>query len=173
MSRPQSLVATSTYVFGGFTGCFWCRDFSPLSRQQLELHQLHFSKPVIASRRFSCRDLHPLSQHQPLVSAQSSAAYLVIPVATCIKFPSIFLMSRRHNWTVQPRNCNINQPVAFISALPFELHFYSTNCCIFLLLFLLSFTLPANNKLVNFFIFLQINCPFLDENKVEKWTKNR
>ena len=49
-----------------FTGCFWCRDFSPLSRQQLELHQLHLSKPVIASRRFSCRDLHPLSRHQPL-----------------------------------------------------------------------------------------------------------
>ena len=66
MSRPQSLVATSAYVFGGFTGCFWCRDFSPLSRQQLELHQLHLSKPVIASRRFSCRDLHPLSRQQPL-----------------------------------------------------------------------------------------------------------
>ena len=38
---------------------------------------------------------------------------------------------------------------------------------------LLSFTLPANNKLVSFFIFLYINCPFLDENQVEKWTKNR
>ena len=58
MSPPQSLVATSAYVFGGFTGCFWCRDFSPLSRQQLELHQLHLSKPVIASRRFSCRDIN-------------------------------------------------------------------------------------------------------------------
>ena len=173
MSRPQSLVATSIYVFGGSTGCFWCRDFSTLSRQQLELHQLHLSKPVIASRRFSCRDLHPLSRHQPLVSAQSSAAYLVIPVATCIKFPSIFLMSRPHNRTVHTQNCNINQPVASISALPFELHFYSTYCCIFLLLFLLSFSLPANNKLVSFFIFLHINYSFLDENQTEKWIKNR
>ena len=192
MSRPQSLVATSIYVFGGSTGCFWCRDFSTLSRQQLELHQLHLSKPVIASRRFSCRDLHPLSRHQPLsrhhdavvtsrccrdiiplVSAQSSATYLVIPIATCIKFPSIFLMSRPHNWTVHTQNCNINQPVASISALPFELHFYSTYCCIFLLLFLLSFSLPANNKLVTFFIFLHINYSFLDENQTEKWIKNR
>ena len=135
MSRPQSLVATSAYVFGGFTGCFWCRDFSPLLRQQLQLNQLHLCKPVIASRRFSCRDLI---------------------TGLC-----------------KPQNCNINQPVAFFSALPFELHFYSTNCCIFLLLFLLSSTLPANNKLVSFFIFLHINCPFLDENQAEKWTKNR
>ena len=66
MSRHQSLVATSTYVFGGFTGCFWCRDFSPLSRQHLESHRFHFFKPVTALRRFSCRDLHPLSRHQPL-----------------------------------------------------------------------------------------------------------
>ena len=58
MSRPQSLIATSAYVFGGFTSCFRCRDFSPLSQQQLQLNQLHPSKPVIASRRFSCRDLH-------------------------------------------------------------------------------------------------------------------
>ena len=66
MSQHQSLVATSAYVFRGFTDCFWCRDFSPLSRQQLQLNQLHLSKPFIASRRFSCRDLHPLSRHQLL-----------------------------------------------------------------------------------------------------------
>ena len=59
-------VTTSICVFGGSAGCFWCRDFSTLSRQQLELHQLHLSKPVIASRRFSCCDLHSLSRHQPL-----------------------------------------------------------------------------------------------------------
>ena len=72
-----------------------------LSRQQLKSQQFHLFKPVITSRRFSCRDLHSLSRHQPLVSAQSSAAYLVIPIATCIKFPSIFLMSQPHNWTLQ------------------------------------------------------------------------
>ena len=48
------------------TGCFWCRDISPLSRQQLKLHQFHLFKLVMASRRFSCRYLHPLSRHQPL-----------------------------------------------------------------------------------------------------------
>ena len=48
LSRPPSLVATSTFV--ATSQC--------------------------------CRDIIPL------VSTQSSAAYLVIPVATCIKFPS-------------------------------------------------------------------------------------
>ena len=60
MSQPQSLVATSAYVLGGFTGCFRCRDFSLLSRQLLQLNHLHSSQPVIASRRFSCRDLNSL-----------------------------------------------------------------------------------------------------------------
>ena len=32
-----------------------------------------------------------------LISAPTSAAYAVIPVATCIKFPLIFLMSRPQN----------------------------------------------------------------------------
>ena len=60
MSRHQYLVATSAYVLGGFTGCFRCRDFSLLSRQLLQLNHLHSSKPVIASRQFSCRDLNSL-----------------------------------------------------------------------------------------------------------------
>ena len=66
MSRPQSLVATSSYVFGGFTGCFRCRDFSPLSRQQLQWNHLHSSKPVVASRQFTCRDITMLSRHHSL-----------------------------------------------------------------------------------------------------------
>ena len=89
MSRHQSLVATSAQVFCSLqlvvhdvATSISCRDISLclcslhwlflVSRlqssvaTQLELHQLHLSKPVIASRRFSCRDLHPLSQHQPL-----------------------------------------------------------------------------------------------------------
>ena len=43
------------------TGCFWCRDTSPLLR-----HHLITGKPVIAAKHFSCHDLHPLSQLQPL-----------------------------------------------------------------------------------------------------------
>ena len=77
-----------------------CRDITSC------LHRFHWlllvSRPpfLVATSTFvatsrCCRDIIPL------VSAQSSAAYLVIPVATCIKFPSIFLMSRPHNWTVQ------------------------------------------------------------------------
>ena len=47
--------------------------------------------------------------------------------------------------------------------------FLSTYCCIFLL----SFSFPANDKLVSFFIFLYINYSFLTENQTEKWTKKR
>ena len=47
--------------------------------------------------------------------------------------------------------------------------FFSTYCCIFLL----SFSYPANDELVSFFIILYINYSFLDENKTEKWTKKR
>ena len=179
MSRPQSLVATSTYVFGAFTGCCWCRDFSPLSRQQLELHQLHLSKPVMASRRVSCRDLHPLSRHQILSRHHSFSSCSSLSCLSCDpcrdlhQIPSIFLMSRPHNWTVHTQNCINESSSCFHFCSAIRLHFCSTYCCIFLLLFLLSFTLPANNKLVSFFIFLQINCPFLDENQAEKWTKNR
>ena len=47
--------------------------------------------------------------------------------------------------------------------------FLPTYCCIFLL----SFSFPANDKLVSFFIFLYINYSFLTENQTEKWTKKR
>ena len=66
ISRPQSLVTTSAYVFGGFIGCFRCRDFSPLSRQQLQWNRLHSSTPVVASRQFTCRDITMLSRHHSL-----------------------------------------------------------------------------------------------------------
>ena len=62
----SSVVATSLHASVGFTGCFWCRDISLLSQQQLKSQQFHLFKLVIASRRFSCRDLHSLSRHQPL-----------------------------------------------------------------------------------------------------------
>ena len=57
--QPKSLEA--------LTCCFWCRDLSPLSQPQLKLHQFPLFKPVIASRHFSCLDVHPLSRHQPLL----------------------------------------------------------------------------------------------------------
>ena len=63
----SSFVATSLHASVGFTGCFWCRDISLLSRQQLKSQQFPLFKPVIASRRFSCRDLHPLSRHHDAV----------------------------------------------------------------------------------------------------------
>ena len=140
MSRHRSLVATSLHASVDCTSYF----------------------PDVATS-FFCRDIILL------VSAQSAAAYLVILVATCIKFPSIFLTSRLQNWNAQTQNC-INESAScfhFCSAI--RLHFYSTYCCIFLL----SSILPANNKLVSLFIFLQSKCPFLYEKQAEKWTKNR
>ena len=47
--------------------------------------------------------------------------------------------------------------------------FLPTYCCIFLL----SFSFPANDELVSFFIILYINYSFFEENKTEKWTKKR
>ena len=96
----------SLVAFGVATSVF-CRDNS-LSHSSSSFQTCHsfkalfLSQPpfLVATSTFvvtsrCCRDIIPL------VSAQSSAAYLVIPVATCIKFPSIFLMLRPHNWTVQ------------------------------------------------------------------------
>ena len=71
------------------TGCFWCRDISPLSRQQLKLHQFHLFKLVMASRRFSyrdsipcrdinlCRDITMLSRHHSL------SLWLILSCLTC------------------------------------------------------------------------------------------
>ena len=47
--------------------------------------------------------------------------------------------------------------------------FLSTYCCIFLL----SFSFPANDELMSFFIILYMNYSFLTENQTEKWTKKR
>ena len=58
------------------------------------------------------------------------------------------------------KTASMSQLVAFISALPLTA-FLPTYCCIFLL----SLSLPANDKLVSFFIFLYINYSFLDENQ--------
>ena len=131
MSRHRSLVVTLLHASVGCTGYF---------------HD-------VATSVF-CRNI------MPLVSDQFSAAYTVIPVATCIKFPSIFLMSRLQNWTAQTQNCINKSASCFHFCSAIRLHFYSTYCCIFLLLFLLSSILPANNKMVSLFIFLQSNCPF-------------
>ena len=57
------------------------------------------------------------------------------------------------------KTASMSQPIAFISALPLTA-FLSTYCCIFLS----SFSFPANDKLVSFFIFLFSICPFLYEN---------
>ena len=69
---------------------------------------------------------------------------------------------------VDLKTASIAQPIAFISALLLTA-FLSTYCCIFLL----SCFLPANDKLVSFFIILYINYSILTENQTEKWTKKR
>ena len=62
----SSVVATSI-LCRDITSCL-CRFHWLLlvSRQQLKSQQFHLFKPVIASRHFSCLDLHSLSRHQPL-----------------------------------------------------------------------------------------------------------
>ena len=120
MSRHQSLVATSAQVFCSLqlvvpdvATSISCHDIS------LCLWRLHWlflvsrlqssvattASVKSASSFQTCHSYKELLLSRPpslvatstFVSAQSSTAYLVIPVATCIKFPSIFLMSRPHN----------------------------------------------------------------------------
>ena len=110
-----------------------------------------------------CRDI------TSLISAPSSAAYAMIPVATCCICFFNFL-----EVATSKLDCVDLKAASMIPQLLLFLHlsltaFLSTNCCIFLL----SFSIPANDKLVSFFIFLYINYSFLTENQTEKWTKKR
>ena len=70
MSRLQSSVATTTSVKSS-SSFQTCHSFKEILMSRSPF-------PVSTSR--CCRDIIPL------VYAQSSAAYLVIPIATCIKF---------------------------------------------------------------------------------------
>ena len=111
-----------------------------------------------------CRDI------TSLISAPSSAAYAVVPVATCCICFFNFL-----EVTTSKLDCVDLKAASTIPQLLLFLHlsltafFLSTYCCIFLL----SFSIPANDKLVSFFIFLYINYSILTENQTEKWTKKR
>ena len=110
-----------------------------------------------------------LSRHHSFSLCSIFSCLSCDPYRDLHQIPSIFLMSRPHNWIVHTQNCINESASCFHLCSAIRLHFYSTYCCIFLL----SFSLPANNKLVSFFIFLHINYSFSDKNQTEKWTKNR
>ena len=127
MSRHQDVVATWAQVSCTLPPVvmmsrpqFSCRDITLCC---CKLHWLF----LMSRLQFFCRDIIPL------ISAPSSAAYTVIPVATCCSFPSIFLMSRPPNRTVHiPKlHQGISQLLSFLlcplTALLFHLllHFYT------------------------------------------------
>ena len=97
-----------------------------------------------------------------LIYAPSSAAYAVVPVATCCICFFNFL-----EVATSQQDCALSK-TASMSQLSLTA-FLSTYCCIFLL----SFSFHANDDLVSFFMILYINYSFLTENKTEKWTKKR
>ena len=137
MSRPQHSVSVSfNMLFLMSRHQSSCRDITLCC---CRLHWLF----LMSRLQIFCRDI------TSLISASSSAAYVVIPVATseldCVSLKSASMSQ-----------------LSLTAFLP-------TYCCIFLL----SFSFPANEKLVSFFIFLYINYSFLDENQTEKWTKKR
>ena len=118
MSRHQSLVVTSAQVFyslqmviPGVATSISCHDINVMNcsfqlissdvATSISCRNITSCLLYVALLVFDVATSMPCRDIIPLVSAQSSAAYLVIPVATCIKFPSILLMSRPHNWTVQ------------------------------------------------------------------------
>ena len=112
MSRHRSHVATSLYAFAGFNwSLMMSRHHSLIATSAQVFCRLQMVARDVATS-ISCRDINLMNcSFQlmpsvvaisiPLVSAQNSAAYLVIPGTTCINFSLIFLMSRLHNWTVQ------------------------------------------------------------------------
>ena len=137
MSRPQHSVSVSfNMLFLMSRHQSSCRDITLCC---CRLHWLF----LMSRLQIFCCDI------TSLISASSSAAYVVIPVVT------------------SELDC-VSLKYASMSQLSLTA-FLPTYCCIFLL----SFSFPANEKLVSFFIFLYINYSFLDENQTEKWTKKR
>ena len=87
VSRLQSSIATTASVKSS-SSFQTCHSFKAILMSR--------PPPLVATSIFVAtsrcyRDIIPL------VSAQSSAAYLVVPIATSCSFPSIILMSRPHN----------------------------------------------------------------------------
>ena len=101
----------SSSLLQSSNGCSWCCDINVMNcsfqlissdvATSISYRDITSCLLYVALVVFDVATSMPYRDIIPLVSAQSSAAYLVIPVATCIKFPSILLMSRPHNWTVQ------------------------------------------------------------------------
>ena len=133
---------------------FSCRDITLCC---CRLHWLF----MMSRLQIFCRDI------TSLISTPSSAAYAVIPVATCCICFFNFL-----EVATSKLDCVDLKAASMIPQLLLFLHLSSTAFFIHLLLiFLLSLSIPANDKLVSFFIFLYINYSFLTENQTEKWTK--
>ena len=82
-------------------------------------------------------------------------------------FNFLEVATSQQDWALS-KTASMSQLIALISASTIDC-ILSTYCCIFLL----SFSIPANDKLVSFFIFLYINYSILTENQTEKWTKKR
>ena len=142
------------------TGCSWCRDIT------LWLFRFHLLVPDVTTS-ISCRDLSLCCDITMLSRHRSFRLWLILSRLSCDscrdlhQIPLIFLVSRPQNLTVHTPNCINESASCFRFCSTIRLYFSSTYCCIFLL----SFSLPANNKLVSFFIFLYINYSFLIENQ--------
>ena len=147
MSRPQHQISASFNMLSLMSRHqSSCRDITLCC---CRLHWLF----MMSRLQIFCRDI------TSLISAPSSAAYAVVPVATCCICFFNFL-----EVATSQQECALSK-TASMSQLSLTA-FLSTYCCIFLL----SFSFPANDDLVSFFMILYINYSFLTENKTEKWT---
>ena len=158
-----SLVATSVF----------CRDNS-LSFISFIFPTCHSFKALLVATSIPCRDMNLCRDITVLSRHHSLCLWLFLSCLTCDPCRDLHSISFNFSDVATSQLDCANLKIAalvdqLLSFLPCHfLHFYSSNCCIFLLLFLLSFTFPANNKLVSFFIFLHINYSFLYENRTEK-----
>ena len=157
MSRPQHRVSASFIVLSLVSRHqFSCRDITFCCGR---LHWMF----MMSRLRIYCRDITFFN----FCSFPSCPA--VIPVATCCisSFNYLEVATSKLD-CVDLKAASMNLQLLLFLHLPLAA-FLSTYCCIFLL----SFSFPANDKLVSFFMFLYINYSFLDENQTEKWTKKR
>ena len=137
MSRHHDVVVTLAQVFCSLSLVvmtsrhrFSCRD---ITLRFCRLHWLFWMSRL----KIFCQDI------LPLIAAPSSAAYALIPVATCCSFSSIFLdVVTSELDCVNLKTASMGQLVDFISALPIDCTFIPLIAAFFF--FLSLFLLMTN-----------------------------
>ena len=129
LSRHQLMSLEPSLVVVGVATSVPCHDNS-LSYISFIFPNLSWLQGAsLIATSIPCRDINfclnitMLARHHSFSFCSSLSCLSYDPCRDLHQIPSIFLMSRPHNWTVRTQTSSMNQPVAFISALPFDCTF--------------------------------------------------